>query len=64
MATLALLLKIIGAVSQVSSVIYIITAIIKKKKGHVRIGLFILVVACILLVIATRMEDSLRAGYR
>ncbi|SHE14693.1 Uncharacterised protein [Chlamydia abortus] len=63
MATLALLLKIIGAVSQVSSVIYIITAIIKKKKGHVRIGLILLVIACILLVIATRMEDRLRAGY-
>ncbi|MUG67287.1 hypothetical protein GNP94_14960 [Paenibacillus campinasensis] len=63
MATLALLLKIIGAVSQVSSVIYIITAIIKKKKGHVRIGLILLVIACILLVIATRMEDRFRAGY-
>lgn len=63
METLALLLKIIGAVSQVSSVIYIITAIIKKKKGHVRIGLILLVIACILLVIATRMEDRLRAGY-
>lgn len=60
MAALALLLKIIGAITEVSSFVYLITAIFKKKKKHIGITLIILIVACILLIIATKIEDKIR----
>lgn len=63
MATLALLLKIIGAVSEVSGIVHIIASIRKKKRTQIGIGFIILVVGVILLVIATNIEDKVRAGY-
>lgn len=63
MATLALLLKIIGAVSEVSGIVPIIASIRKKKRTRIGIGFIILVVGVILLVIATNIEDKMRAGY-
>lgn len=63
MASLALLLKIIGALTQVTSLVYLIAAIIKKKKTRAGIAFIIFIVACILLIIATNIEDKIRAGY-
>jgi len=63
MAETALLLKIIGAIIQITSVVYIITAISKKKGKHIMIGIVLLVVACLILFQATHMEDRLRGGY-
>ncbi|MNW37782.1 hypothetical protein D3C74_148340 [compost metagenome] len=63
METNALILKIIGAIIQVISIVYTITAITKKKRLHIWIGIALFVVACLLLTQATHMEDRLRGGY-
>ncbi|MBE0340167.1 hypothetical protein E4V51_01890 [Paenibacillus sp. 28ISP30-2] len=63
MESIALGLKIIGAIIQVTSVIYIFTAIAKKRKKHIWIGISLFVVAFLLLNQATHMEDRIRGGY-
>ncbi|WP_338533024.1 hypothetical protein RBB83_26975 [Paenibacillus peoriae] len=63
METTALLLKIIGAVIQVTSIVYTFTAIVKKRRRHIWIGIALFVVAFLLLNQATNMEDRIRGGY-
>lgn len=63
MATLALLLKIIGAISEISGVVQIVASIRKKKGKQIGIGFIILIIGIILLVIATNIEDKMRGGY-
>ena len=62
METTALLLKIIGAIIQVTSIVYTITAIFKKKGKHIWIGIALFIVAYLLLARATHIEDSIRGG--
>ncbi|OBZ17106.1 hypothetical protein [Bacillus sp. FJAT-26390] len=63
MATLALILKIIGAISEISGVVQIIASIRKKRRAGFGIGFIILIIGIILLVLATNIEDKIRAGY-
>ncbi|TKH46006.1 hypothetical protein C1I60_06140 [Paenibacillus terrae] len=63
MESIALVLKIIGAIIQVTSVVYTFTAIAKKKRKHIWIGIALFVVAFVLLNQATHMEDRIRGGY-
>jgi|GEM_PF-5765263 len=63
METTALMLKVIGAIIQISSFIYTTTAIFKKKPKHIWIGIALFIVAFLLLNQATNMEDRLRGGY-
>ncbi|WP_263559739.1 hypothetical protein [Paenibacillus polymyxa] len=63
METTALMLKIIGAIIQITSIAYTITAIAKKKRKHIWIGIALFVIAFLLLNQATHMEDRLRGGY-
>lgn len=63
METTALMLKIVGAIIQITSIAYTITAIAKKKRKHIWIGIALFVVAFLLLNQATHMEDRLRGGY-
>ncbi len=63
METTTLMLKIFGAIMQITSIAYTITAIAKKKRKHIWIGIALFVVAFLLLNQATHMEDRLRGGY-
>ncbi|MBA9085978.1 ABC-type transport system involved in cytochrome bd biosynthesis fused ATPase/permease subunit [Fontibacillus solani] len=63
MENTALLLKVIGAIIQIISIAYTITAIAKKKRKHIWIGIALFVIAFLLLNQATHMEDRLRGGY-
>ncbi|MDO3411484.1 hypothetical protein QWJ34_17090 [Saccharibacillus sp. CPCC 101409] len=62
METTAFALKAIGAIIQVSSIIYIIVAIVKRKAKHIFIGIILLIIAIVLLNMATKMEDRIRRG--
>ncbi|MDN4115419.1 hypothetical protein QYF57_17720 [Paenibacillus polymyxa] len=57
------MLKIIGAIIQITSIAYTITAIARKKRKHIWIGIALFVIAFLLLNQATHVEDRLRGGY-
>jgi hypothetical protein len=63
LAAFALILKIIGGIMEITSFIYVITMLFKRKKRPVLIGVIFLIVAIVMLVTATNIEDKLRAGY-
>lgn len=63
MASIALILKIVGGITEIISFIYVITMLFKKKRRNALIGVVFLIIAMVMLVTATNIEDKLRAGY-
>lgn len=64
MTMIAFILKIIGGITQLFSIVYIIVAAVRRRGKHVLIGIVLLVIAGTLLFMSTKIQDDiLRYGY-
>ncbi|GGH88070.1 hypothetical protein GCM10007362_51690 [Saccharibacillus endophyticus] len=64
MTMIAFILKIVGGITQLFSIVYIIVAAVRRKGKHVLIGIVLLIIAGTLLFMSTKIQDDiLRYGY-